>query len=199
MSRRHHLKRKVLKQWSFCALKVRPTSTYLHALYRWRERVPQVWKTLKGELSDPANWRALIEKKLSGRCDWVSCGSHPTCELFPLAGANSLRLRNRWSPEEFGSVRWEVRSTFAAGLGSSSSALRSLWESKTHTMLKLFKSGFYLGISLTIGDLDLPFCLFKRFLHIFGSTNTNRSNSWHLCSFIFCFFVNYHCYLRSDS
>jgi hypothetical protein len=38
-----------------------------------------------------------------------------------------------------------------------------LRESKTQTMLKLFKSGFYLGISQTLGNLNLPFSPFKRF------------------------------------
>jgi len=70
MSRRHHLKRKVFKQWSFCALKVRPASAYMLSIDE-RERVSQVWKTLERNLPDPVKPRRRITQKKNQWTVWV--------------------------------------------------------------------------------------------------------------------------------
>ena len=60
MSRRHHLKRKVLKQWSFCALKVRPTSTYMLSIddVKGFPKYEKLWKeNFRSSELARANWK----------------------------------------------------------------------------------------------------------------------------------------------
>jgi len=70
MSRRHHLQAQSFQAMKFLRLED-PARLSLHALYRWRERVPQVWKTLERNLPDPVKPRRRITQKKNQWTVWV--------------------------------------------------------------------------------------------------------------------------------